>query len=282
MAELPPSRPWTARWIWSEVPQMRRPGGDLFDARVTRKAAWCCLRRSFTVAAVPGRALARVTADSRYVLWVNGREAARGPVRSNPRRLHFDELDLAPFLRPGRNAIAALVRYFGGANPIWMPAPAGYQLGAGSFLFDAEQGGESLASGARWKAHGGAGFGELPGRGVAGLPVELCDAREHAPDWRDADFDDGAWDAAVALAANAVGFDGRHEPPSQPYGPLLPRPMPLLAASEPRGAVRVRAAALGGGAAPVDGVVARRSAAAERGDPHAHRASRLGRREERH
>ena len=123
MAELPPSRPWTARWIWSEVPQMRRPGGDLFDARVTRKAAWCCLRRSFTVAAVPGRALARVTADSRYVLWVNGREAARGPVRSNPRRLHFDEIDLAPFLRPGRNAIAALVRYFGSANPIWMPAP---------------------------------------------------------------------------------------------------------------------------------------------------------------
>jgi alpha-L-rhamnosidase len=253
VAELPPSRPWHARWIWSEVPQPRRGGADLFDGRVARPAAWCCLRRTFELAAIPPRASARMTADSRYVLWVNGSEVARGPVRGNPRRLHFDEVDLAPHLRRGRNAIAALVRYFGSANPIWMPAPAGFQLGAGAFLFEAELGGETIASDARWKARGGAGFAELPGRGVAGLPIELCDAREHAPDWREADFDDGDWAAAATLAANAVGFDGRHEPPSQPYGPLLPRPMALLSAAAPRDAARLSVAARAErGAAPAD------------------------------
>jgi alpha-L-rhamnosidase len=266
MADLPPSRPWSARWIWGEVPQMRREGGDLFDGRVARRAAWCCLRRTVTIASVPSRAPARVTADSRYVLWVNGREIARGPVRSNPRRLHFDEVDLAPHLRAGRNAIAALVRYFGAANPIWMPAPAGFQLGAGSFLFEAMIGGETIASDTHWKARSGAGFAELPGRGVAGLPIELCDAREHAPDWHLPDFDDRDWSDAVALAANAVGFDGRHEPPSQPYGPLLPRPMPFLAASAPRDAVIFRAAELAGrgeapSADPVDQAVADLAAA---------------------
>jgi len=47
------------------------------------------LRREFDLASVPTQALARLTADSRYVLSVNGTESARGPVsRDYPAGTH--------------------------------------------------------------------------------------------------------------------------------------------------------------------------------------------------
>lgn len=234
-------RRWTARWIWSGTPAMRRRG-SLLGGHVERDAAWCCLRRSFELAALPARLPARVTADSRYVLFLNGHEIARGPVRSNPRRLRYDVVDLAPRLRPGRNQLAALVRYFGAANPVWMPVPPGLQLGAGSFLFEAElPGGERLASDARWKALAGAGWSEIAGRGVAAQPIEICDARALPAGWLEAGFDDAAWPDATELSAATTGFSGRHTPPSHPYGPLLPRPIAALGCA-PREPVAVRSA----------------------------------------
>jgi len=42
-----------------------------------------------------------VTADARYILWVNGQFVGRGPARGVPWAQPFDEIDLAPFLAPG-------------------------------------------------------------------------------------------------------------------------------------------------------------------------------------
>ena len=111
-----------------------------------------------------------------------------------------------------------------------------------------------LASDARWKALAGAGLAELPGQGIGGLPIEVCDARLLPEGWNQLDFDDGAWPAAAELSAASIGFTGRHEPPSHPYGPLLPRPIPLLGCV-PREPRTVRSA----GAAPAADVA--------RGDP---------------
>jgi hypothetical protein len=64
----------------------------------------------------------RLSADSRYLLWVNGAEVGQGPIRSQPRRLRYDEYDIAPCLRPGRNVVAVLVTYYGDPNSFWQPA----------------------------------------------------------------------------------------------------------------------------------------------------------------
>ena len=132
---FPPGR-WRARFIWCEKPRIGNDPGVALHRIAAPDPVTACFRRSFDLDAVPVSAPARVTADSRYVLFVNGVEAARGPVRANGRRLHYDIVDLAPLLRPGRNAIAALVRFFGRANPWWAPVPATFQLGAGAFLFE--------------------------------------------------------------------------------------------------------------------------------------------------
>src|SRR5690606_31918972 len=109
-------------------------------------------RRSFELAAVPVRVPARITADSRYMLFVNGQRVGHGPVRSQPRRLAYDMYDLAPFLQPGRNVIAILVKYYGRATSDWMPAVANARLGkSGVMVFEADLGGDWLVSDAAWK-----------------------------------------------------------------------------------------------------------------------------------
>jgi alpha-L-rhamnosidase len=101
-----------ARWIWAGPPPL--PVAPIGAAGIPPKETWnrfCYLRRTVQLDAIPASVPARVTADSRFVLFVNGVEVARGPARSIPERLAWTELDLAQYLRPGRNAIAALVRF---------------------------------------------------------------------------------------------------------------------------------------------------------------------------
>ena len=61
--------------------------------------------------------------DGRYVLTVNGTEAARGPVRSDPRRARYDVVDLTGLLRAGANVLAVTARHFGEATSWWTPVP---------------------------------------------------------------------------------------------------------------------------------------------------------------
>jgi hypothetical protein len=109
MSDFPPGR-WraldlgAARGDTAERPRLRR------------------FRRKFDATAVD-RIPARVCADSRYVLWCNGREVANGPARVNPRRRRYDVVDLARHVEPGRNVPAALVCFYGAPTAWWMPGP---------------------------------------------------------------------------------------------------------------------------------------------------------------
>src|SRR5260370_8593377 len=141
---------WNARWIWAAPPAP--PVSPIAPAGVPPKATWnrfCYLRRTIELNSVPASAPARVTADSRFVLFVNGVELVRGPARSVPERLAWTEIDLAPLLRPGRNAIAALARFYGLPGPWWRPAPPSFLIGFGSFAFESPAIG--LLSDASWK-----------------------------------------------------------------------------------------------------------------------------------
>ena len=73
----------------------------------------CHFRLTFKVDAVPSQLLAHVTADSRYRLLLNGQALGRGPLKGTLEHYHVETYDLAPHLRPGRNVLAAEVRWFG-------------------------------------------------------------------------------------------------------------------------------------------------------------------------
>ncbi|MFL5658854.1 MAG: alpha-L-rhamnosidase N-terminal domain-containing protein, partial [Ktedonobacteraceae bacterium] len=187
---------------------------------------------------VPERAPARITADSRYALFVNGQEVFRGPIRSQPRRLYYDLFDLAPFLQPGENVLAVYVTYYGTPKSYWMPAVPNLTLGkTGILVFEADLGEVGwLVSDSTWKARKVDAWsedwlGEAQGLVMESIPIEVFDARRFPHGWQEADFDDRGWGAAQVVPAVHIGGFARTQPPTDPYGPLYPRPIARLEGS---------------------------------------------------
>lgn len=54
-----------------------------------------------------------ITADSRYILWINGRLVGRGPARCIPKNQSYTTYNIKEYLREGINNIAVLVHRFG-------------------------------------------------------------------------------------------------------------------------------------------------------------------------
>ena len=89
-------------------------------------------RRRFRLPWKPVRAVAWVTADSRYRLWVNGRPVCRGPARCFPETQAVDAVDITGLLRKGANAAALLVHQYGVSTFAYIHRQCG------GFLFQAE------------------------------------------------------------------------------------------------------------------------------------------------
>ena len=223
---------WRGHWVW--VPEEPVQGGNpVTGTRGDGHEAHGLFRRRVTLDAVPARVPARMTADSRYVLYVNGKEVFRGPLRSQPRRMIYDMFDLAPYLHAGENVIAVYVKYLGLATSTWMPAVPNATLGrTGVMVFEAALGGQWLVSDAAWKAHKSAAWSapahDRAAISVAGVPTELFDARAMPEDWRTLGFEDGAWGPAQVITPVHIGGRGRSRPPTDPYGPLFPRTIAKL------------------------------------------------------
>ena len=77
---------------------------------------WVNFRKDVELNSVPNKAVAQIACDSKYWLWINGDivvfegELKRGPT---PNDTYYDEVDIAPFLKKGKNTIAILLWYFG-------------------------------------------------------------------------------------------------------------------------------------------------------------------------
>ena len=95
------STPWTGRWCWT-IAHLTRPWNTYVYGR-----------RTVDLPGKPRRAVVRISADARYILFVNGQRIHQGPARSFPQTQSFDVLDIADALRPGRNAICVIVHQFG-------------------------------------------------------------------------------------------------------------------------------------------------------------------------
>jgi len=226
---------WKGHWIW--VPEEQAAPGDMmasFGAQGPRDETHGLFRKTFELVQVPDRAPARITADSRYLLWVNGQEVYRGPVRSQPRRLHYDLFDLSPYLRVGTNVIAVYVKYYGTPRSYWMPAVPNMALGkSGVMVFETDLGAAGwLISDPSWKALKCEAWEPLGDGGAnviaQGVPIEIFDARRYPRGWREADFDDAAWGQARPVPAVHIGGFARTQPPTDPYGPMYPRTIARL------------------------------------------------------
>ena len=240
-AELPMR--WQAEWVWCGD-----TGVDVWEREGKRDREmvdrFVMLRRSFDLEELPARAFVRAVANSRVVVWVNGDEIARGPVRSDPRRMRAEVADVTSALRPGPNVVAVLARYYGVATSWWLPGPVTLGLGGGSMAAELRLGEDAvIGTDEQWRAQVGVAWrtGHLP-HAHAGFLFETVDARRLPAGWTLPDFDDSDWRAAELLKPRNFGSRGPARPPSDPFGSLPVRPIPQLAGAL-RHPARVRVAA---------------------------------------
>ena len=101
----PPHREWHAAWVTHPTAPLREPLVLHF-------------RRTLDLAATPASYIVRVSADNRFILFVNGRRVGDGPARGDLTHWRYERFDLAPYLQAGRNLITSTVWNFGIFAPI--------------------------------------------------------------------------------------------------------------------------------------------------------------------
>ena len=91
---------WKAKWIWID---REDPKNYYLYARKTFEASPKDVEK----------AEMKITADSKYVLFINGHFIGSGPIRGWPFEYYYDVYDIKPYLVEGRNVIAVIAQYYG-------------------------------------------------------------------------------------------------------------------------------------------------------------------------
>ncbi len=91
---------WKSWWISD-------PSASLLDYGVFH------YRKSFELKDVPAKFIIHVSADNRYRLFVNGTPICEGPVKSDFLHWNYETIDIAQYLKSGKNVIAAQVYNLG-------------------------------------------------------------------------------------------------------------------------------------------------------------------------
>jgi alpha-L-rhamnosidase len=144
-----------------------------------------------------------ISADSRYVLFLNGARVGSGPARGSVKRFFYDTYDVGAFLKPGWNICAAEVH-----SPIISTYTAAPVTAA---LFVEMDG--ILKTGGHWEvAKDPSRFSDIPLFTFQMGYSEMRDLRLEEPGWKTLPgIRSSAWIDAVELAdANALGGRGLH------------------------------------------------------------------------
>lgn len=171
-------------------------------------------RNNLQLSTVPENLNIKISADIRYMLYVNGNYVGQGPVNNDLRYYAFDQLDIASFLIPGENVIAVNVFTFGDLNPVR------YESTGAKLIVQTDAFSEVLNTGSGdWKVLKNNAYTptlrdkdfEILGYYAMG-GGEIVNGEEYPWNWRNADFEDTGWSEAVNV------IDGQSYGNNQGYG----------------------------------------------------------------
>ena len=203
---------WTAHWICT-------PNSDSHNYSVQH------FRKEIELEAVPDAFVVHASADNRYQLFVNGERVSWGPARGQPDHWYFETVDLAPYLHPGLNTLAAVIWNFGDEAPM---AQETWRTG---FLLQGDTEAEwAVNTDDSWVAMENQAYqpllfshGEMRGYFVVG-PADQVDGNKYPWGWKTSAFDDHDWQPATALdLASARGANDSHS-----RWMLIPRDIPMM------------------------------------------------------
>jgi hypothetical protein len=191
---------WSATWI-------THPTGPLRDPVVLH------FRKVIHLASRPAQFKVLVSADNRFVLYVNGQRAGEGPARGDFFRWRYETFDLAPLLHDGENVIAATVWQFG------VYAPLAQITDRAAFLLEGETPAEAVANtGDSWQVEQE--LGQSPQRPLpqgmweywAAGPGERLDGSLYDWDWKSGDDSVASHWVSAAPAIRESNYRGGSTP----------------------------------------------------------------------
>jgi hypothetical protein len=178
-------------------------------------------RREVALTQKPGSFRVRVSADQRFVLFVNGRRAGAGPARGHLKQWRYETIDIAPLLDNGTNVVAARVWNDAKSAPL-----AQMTSGHTAFWLQAENSDHSrlVDTGGEWQVRVDRSRSVEPGMPqlskalgsvfYAAGPPETFDAALQADDWAERATHSQGWRAAV--------------PANESLWTLIPDPLPQM------------------------------------------------------
>lgn len=190
-----------AAWIW--LPQ-----------RKAEPNQYVCFRKGFSASGRSARAECHISADSDFILCVNGVECGRGQFGDYPDRKTYSSFDVGHALRKGANVLSVLA-YYRGADF------SEHRAGAPGLIASlAVDGRELVATDSSWRAlpHPSTkGGGAVKVTAQQGFVMRF-DASKDIDGWRELKFDDSKWKPAVVVESR---------------GEIVERPLPPLKRGAP-------------------------------------------------
>jgi hypothetical protein len=193
---------WQAQWI-----------GESFESAPN---TFYKFRYQFAIEEKPAVAIASISCDSKYWLYINGQlvvfegQLKRGPT---PKDTYYDEVNIQPFLQKGKNTIAILMWYWGKQGFCHNSS------GRAGLLFEAETDNLFITSNGKWKLEKHLSYrnstGQQPNYRLPEFNIHY-DARYDNEDWIQSSFNDSKWTNAAVLAKAGEA----------PWNQLWKRPFP--------------------------------------------------------
>jgi alpha-L-rhamnosidase len=177
--------PWKASWI--TVPDESTKDYGVYH-----------FRKNIQLDAKLASFIVHVSADNRYKLYVNQTLVSLGPARGDTYYWNYETVDLAPYLKAGKNSIAALVWNEGDYRP-----EAQITIRTAFIMQGNTAAEEILNTNKTWKCIRDKAYQPLTGIGyhpyyVAG-PGETVDMSAYIKGWNAIDFDDSRWKNAIKI-----------------------------------------------------------------------------------
>lgn len=177
---------WTAQWI--AVPDSPPSGYGVYH-----------FRRTFDLTSKPASFPIRVTADNRYILYVNGSRVGLGPARGDLNHWRYETYDIASQLAAGRNVLAAVVWNAG------IDGPIAQETNRTGFLL---AGPKEVETGREWKCIRDEAYTPEDARGkvygyYAAGPADHVDGSRYPWGWEQPQFDDSGWKAPDIVGPGA-------------------------------------------------------------------------------
>jgi len=170
------------------------------------------IRKSFELDNSPIEARAFISAHAFAELYINGTYVDRVPTNPDPEYQTYEEMDLAQYLRKGRNTIAALVYNPGIGLHHRMDARGGFFFQAA--IKDKSGGLTKILSDKSWRVAQALAWDTNTKKRQNAFTIgmrERYDARLAYADWQESSFDDSEWEQATEIGI----------PPVEPWNQLV-------------------------------------------------------------